>query len=360
MAFRETDRPGATKAEPVASAPEPPALQTRTGAILMDMINGFRISQAIFVAASLGLADLLVGGPQQAEELAQLTNTHAPSLYRLLRALASVGIFAENTGGRFELTPLAELLRTDVTGSLRGWALLTGEPSGWPVWADLLYSVRTGEAAFRRLYGTSVWHYREEHPEANKIFNDAMTSLSTQDTDGIVAAYDFSGMHTIVDVAGGHGALLVAILRANPQMRGVLFDRAHVVAGAQAVLHAGGVADRCRTVSGDMFTEVPADADAYILKSIIHDWYDDRAVAILRHCRKAMPSHARLLIAERVIPAGNSPHPGKFMDLHMLVAVEGRERTAAEFDALLAASGFAMTRIIATGGPMNVIEAIGT
>jgi len=330
----------------------------RAGETLMQMINGFQVTQALYVAATLGIAELLKDRFRTAPDLAEATHTHAPSLYRLLRALASVGVVTEDEAGRFGLTPLGQLLRPGVPGSLRGWALLMGGPSGWPTWEHLLYSVQTGESAFRHNHGMSVWEYREQHPEANAIFNEAMLSLSALEVDAIVRAYDFSRITTLVDVAGGHGALLAGVLRANPHMQGILFDRPHVVEGARAVLEAAGVADRCRLVAGDMFDSVPSGGDAYMLKSILHDWSDDRSVAILQTCRTSMPPHAKLLLGERVIPPGNMAHPGKFMDLHMLVAVEGRERTAAEYEALLAAGGFTLTGIIATGRPMSIIEGV--
>jgi len=337
-----------------AQAPE----DQRARDTLMQMINGFQLSRAIYVAATLGIADLLKDGFRTTDDLAEATHTDAPSLYRLLRALASEGVFTEDEDGRFGLTPLGQLLRPDVPGTLRGWALLMGGPSGWTTWENLLYSVQTGESAFRHNHGMSVWTYRERHPEANAIFNEAMLSLSALEVDAIVRAYDFSGITTLVDVAGGHGALLVGVLQANPHVQGILFDLPHVVEGARAVLETAGVADRCRLVAGDMFDAVPTGGDAYMLKSILHDWSDERAVAILQRCHASMPPHAKLLLGERVLAPGNMPHPGKFMDLHMLVAVEGRERMAAEYEALLAAAGFTLTRIIATGRPMSIIEGV--
>ncbi|GAC1523746.1 MAG: methyltransferase [Chloroflexota bacterium] len=351
---REVSAEGSSRTENDSQSPE----ALRAGDTLMQMINGFQLSRAMYVAVTLGIAESLAAGSRTAADLAEATQTHAPSLYRLLRALASVGVFAEDDEGRFGLTSLGHLLRPDVPGSVRGWVLLMGGPAGWTSWEDLLHSVRTGESAFRHIHGMSVWEYRKQNPAENAIFNEAMINLSAREVDAIVGAYDFAGIGTLVDVAGGHGALLAGILRANSHMQGVLFDLPHVVKGAPAVLDAAGVADRCRLVAGDMFDGVPTTGDAYILKSIVHDWSDERAVAILGACRACMPPHARLLLAERVIPPGNTPHPGKFMDLHMLAVVEGRERTAAEFRALLAAAGFTVTRIIDTGRPMSIVEAV--
>lgn len=325
---------------------------------MLQMINGYHVSQMIYVAAKLGIADLLKVGPQGVDELAEATGTHAPSLYRLLRALSSLGVFAEDEHGRFELTPLAEPLQKEFPGSLRPWALLAGDPSFWRMWGDLLYTVQTGKSAFNHVFGMGVWEYRAQHPEVNAIFNDAMTNTSMYQTAAIIAAYDFSEIGTLVDVGGGHGTLIAAILKENPAMRGVLFDLPHVVAGAKDLLNAAGVADRCEIVGGDAFKSVPSGGDAYILKFITHGWDDERAIKILRNCHRAMAEGGKLLLVELVIPPGNSPHHGKFGDFHMLVGSEGRERTEAEFGALLEKAGFTLTRIVPTQIDLSVIEGI--
>ena len=325
---------------------------------LLRMTNAYEASQAIHVAATLGIADLLEDGPRSAEDLAKATGTHAPTLYRLLRALASVGVFAEETDGRFGLSPSAEYLRSDVPGSVRAWAMLIGRPSFWTSWGHLLAVARDGEPAFPDLYGTNIWEYLAAHPEESVIFSAAMTSLSAGVVEAVVQSYDFSGVGALIDVGGGEGALLAAILVANPALRGILFDLPHVVAGAKDRLERTGVADRCEVVSGSFFETVPEGADTYLLKSIIHDWDDAAAIEILRTCRAAMPDTGRLLVVERVIRPGNEPDRAKFSDLYMLVALGGRERTAEEFRSLLAEAGFRMTEVIDTGSTFYVIEGV--
>lgn len=240
------------------------------------MINGFWISQALHVAATLGLADLLRDGPQTADHLATRCGAHGPSLYRLLRALASLGIFAEDSRGRFELTPLAEHLRTDAPSSHAAWAIWSGQKPTWAMWGELLHCIRTGEAGFSKAYGTAVWDYYAAHPEQNAIFNAAMTGTSRAEAEILADSYDFSRIHSLVDVGGGEGVLLAVLLAANPAMRGILFDQPHVVSGAKAVLESAGVAHRSEMRSGDFFRAVPSGADAYVLKSIVHDWDDPR------------------------------------------------------------------------------------
>jgi len=326
--------------------------------VLFRMIAGFRVSQMIYVVAKLSIADLLKDGPKSAEELATATRVHARSLYRVLRALASVGIFAEDTQGRFGLTPLAELLQTGVPGSQRPAALYMGEASQWQSWGELQYTLTTGEPAFRHIYGMDPWEYRAGIPELNAIFDGYMTANTTSQALSVVAAYDFSGIGTLVDVGGGHGALISAILRANPRMHGILCDAPQVVSGARPLLEAEGVLDRCEMVPCDFLASVPEGGDAYLLKFIIHDWDDERAVAILKSCRRVMPEHGRLLLVENVIPPGNDPYPGKMTDMQMMVMLGGRERVEPEYKALFDASGFKLTRIVPTQGELSIIEAI--
>lgn len=325
---------------------------------LWRMINAYQASQAIHVAATLGIADLLEDGPRSAHELADATGTHAPTLYRLLRALASVGVFAESDehDGRFGLTPLAEYLRTDIPGSARAFAAYVGRPRTWCTWAYLLDSVRTGEPVFPELHGMSAWDHLAAHPEEGAIFDAAMAGMSGAVVEAVVASYDFSGIDVLVDVAGGRGTLLAAILSANPNLRGILFDQPQVIAGSGPLLEQAGVADRCEVVSGSFFEAIPEGANAYLLKSIIHDWDDAEAIEILRTCRAAMTDTARLLLVEGVIRPGNEPDPTKYMDLHMLVMLGGRERTAEDFERLYAEAGFELTGITPTGSPFNIIE----
>jgi hypothetical protein len=327
--------------------------------ILMQMINGFWVSQMIHVAAKLGIADLVADGPKYCADLAEVTGVHAPSLYRLLRALASVGVFAEDEQGRFSLTALAEPLRTGVQDSVRGWAVYIGEAQEWRPWEQLLYSVSTGETAFPHVWGMQSWEYRAQNPDANEAFNEAMTSATFRRIGPVMAAYDFSGINTIVDVGGGYGTFIATILRNNPGMHGILFDLPHVVAGATRVLQEAAVSNRCEIVGGNFMDAMPGGGDAYLLSKVIHDWNDEKAVAILKSCRQAMEANRKLLLVEAVIPPGNTPHPGKLLDINMLVInTGGRERTEAEFQALLAAAGFKLTRIVPTPGEVSVIEGI--
>lgn len=321
----------------------------------MLMINGFQISQALHVAATLGIADLLDGGPRSVGDLAESAGTDAPALSRLLRALASIGVFTE-IDGAFCLTPAAAPLRSGVPGSVRAWAMNIGQPYFWQSWGHLLHSVRTGEPAFPSLYGMSAWEYRQDHPDANAIFNAAMTDLSMGVVDAVVESYDFSGIDVLVDVGGGEGSLLAAILAANPALRGILFDQPHVVRSAGTLLEDAGVAPRCEVMEGNFFDSVPAGANAYLLKSIIHDWDDGSAIHILRTCRAAIAATGKLLIVDRVIQPGNDPDPSKYMDLNMLVMLGGRERTADDFGKLYAEAGFRLTRIVPTLSGFGVIE----
>jgi hypothetical protein len=265
---------------------------------LWRMTTAYQVSQAIHVAATLGIADLLEPGPKRADELAEATGTHESALYRILRALASVGVFTEETDGRSGLTPLAEHLRTDAPGSLRSWAMFMGRPYVFASWGHLMHSAKTGEPAFPEVYGTTAWEYRAAHPEESAIFNAAMTGLSGAEAEAVVRSYDFSAINVLVDVGGGEGALLAAILAANPNLRGILFDQPHVVADAGPLLEQAGVADRCEVVGGSFFEAVPEGADAYLLKSIVHDWDDASAIEILRKCRAAMAEPQAVVAAE--------------------------------------------------------------
>jgi len=322
---------------------------------------GTWVSHAILLAARLGIPDLLADGPKDGRELAGLTDAHAPSLYRVLRALASVGVFREAEDGRFHLTPLAEPLRDGVPGSLRAFAIMLGEEWHWRAWGDLPHAVRTGQSAFEHLYGVTNFEYWAQHPEAEAIFDDAMTSRGAAQNAAVVAAYDFAGVGTLVDVGGGHGSLLAAVLQAHPAMRGVLVERPEVVAGARAYLEQAGVQERCEVVAEDFFASVVSGGDAYVLKSVVHDWDDDRAVAILSTCRRAMPAGGRLLVVDWVVPPGDEPSFAKLLDLLMLVWTPGgKERTEAEHRALLALAGFELTRVIPTAAGVSIIEAVQT
>jgi hypothetical protein len=325
---------------------------------LLRMITASWIAQAIYVAAKLGVADLLISGPQSPGHLAERTGAHPRALYRVLRALASVGIFAEGSDGRFGLTPLAEPLRSDTPDSLRPFAIMMGSEWAWRSWGEIMHSVRTEMSAFEQVYGSPLFEYYAKNPEAARIFSEGLTSRSRPENAAVVAAYDFSGARTMVDVAGGQGSLLAAILAANPKARGILFDLPHVIAMARQTLEKAGVAERCELVSGDFFSAVPAGGDVYILKKVIHDWDDAQAPAILRTCRAAIPAHGRLLLIELVIPPGNEPSFGKLLDLLMLVYPGGRERTEAEHRDILASAGFRLERVIPTASTVSIVEAV--
>jgi len=326
---------------------------------LMQLLSGAFIAPAIYTAAKIGIADLLVDGPKTAAELASKTDTDERSLYRLLRSLASVGAFEEVAPRTFANTPVTETLRSDVPRSTRDMAIWIGEPDHWKVYGDLLYSVRTGKPAWDNVHGEPVFPYLlNTNKDLGDIFNRAMTSYSHQSIGPVLAAYDFSGAKTIADIAGGYGHLLAAVLASNPNANGVLFDLPAVLSGAPQMLDSYGVADRVELVEGDFFTEVPVVADIYMLKHIIHDWYDDKNQKILGNIRAIMPDDAKVLIIDVVVPEGNEPHFGKIIDLEMLMAPGGVERTPSEFNELLVNSGFKLNRIIQTPGMMSIIEAI--
>jgi ubiquinone/menaquinone biosynthesis C-methylase UbiE len=355
--MKETTRPGLTKPQaqpPSAAASAPPE------AVLTQMITGSLGSQAVYVAAKLGIADLLEDGPKAVDELARQADADAPSLYRVLRALASFGVFAEQGERVFQLTPTAELLRSNSPGSLRDLAIFMGEDWHWRVWGRTLYSVRTGKAAWDQVHGQEVFPYFAGNPEAAKIFDNAMTSLSNLAIKAVVESYDFSEFETLVDVAGGHGRLLTTILDANPSLLGILFDQSHVIEGAKESLATKAVRSRCELASGDFFVDVPAGADAYIMKHIIHDWDDERALQILKNIQRVMKRNGRVLLVEAVITDGAEPDFGKLLDIEMLVSPGGKERTAAEYKELFARAGLHLTRIVPTKSPYSVIEAVST
>ncbi|MBZ5576094.1 MAG: methyltransferase [Acidobacteriia bacterium] len=324
---------------------------------MLHMIQGFWVSRALYVAAKLGLPDLLKDEPKSSRDLAEATGTHAPSLYRVLRALHSVGVFAEDDQGRFLLTPLGATLRTDVPGSLRYFAIEELGENHYPAWEKVLHSVKTGEIAFNQVYGASKWQYMVEHSDEAAIFDAAMSSFSSVVAAAVAAAYDFSSSATVVDVGGGDGTLLTAILKRNPALRGVLADLPHVTERAQGRLQTEGLAERCETAAGSFFDSAPA-GDTYVLKWIIHDWDDQQSAAILKNCRSAMAAGGRVLLVEAVIHPGTAASFSKCMDLNMLVMTGGRERTEAEYRALLDSAGLRLTRVIPTHTEMSVIEAV--
>jgi hypothetical protein len=321
---------------------------------LLDLSTGYWKSQAIYVAAKLGIADLLQDGPKTSEDLARATATHAPSLYRLLRALASVGVFVEDGQGRFGLTPMAECLRS-VPGSQRSLMIMMGEEH-YRAWGELLYSIQTGQIAFDHVFGKPVFQFLSEHPEQAKIFDEAMVGVHGAETQAMLDVYDFAGIGTLVDIGGGNGSVLAAVLRKYPSLKGVLYDLPGVAGRAQEQVKQAGLANRCQTIGGSFFEKVPAGGDAYLMRHIIHDWNDDQCRQILGNCRQAMTPQARLLVVESVIPPGNEPFMGKFLDLTMLLIPGGKERTEAEYRTLFESAGFHLTRIVPTATEVSVIE----
>jgi ubiquinone/menaquinone biosynthesis C-methylase UbiE len=327
----------------------------------IGLVNAGTMSQAACAAAELGIADLLASGPKSVDELARASGCHAPSLHRLLRALASVDLCVEGEDGTFALTALGCLLRSDATYSLRSWTVLCGKYLQ-PVLGNLLHSLRTGQSA-RELVGRPEAFRELEHDEqAALVFNRAMAELTSLISAEVVQRYRFEGMQRIVDVGGGYGVLLAAVLKAQPSARGMLLDRAHAIDNAKIHLAAAGLADRCDFIVGDFFDSVPASADGYLLKAVLHDWDDERSALILRNCRRAISRDGKLLVIERLVPARFEAcwlHQAiARMDLTMLVGFPGKERTEAEFNRLLAASGFKVASITATSLDYAVIEAI--
>ena len=329
-------------------------------AVMLNFIIGHWLSRLIYVAAELRLADLLKGGPRTVGSLAKEAGVQAPALYRILRALASIGVFAETTGQRFKLTPLAATLQT-TPGSLRASALAENKKYAWDAWLQLLHGVKTGENPFLKAHGVPAFEYLQQHPEDLQLFGEYMTSVSSAEIPAVTAAYKFSGFRTLVDVAGGHGSMLAAILKANPKLKGVLFDLPAVIARAGEDQHvtAKGIAKRCTLAGGDVFESVPKGGDAYIMKHIIHDWDDEQSVKILTNCRVAMNENGKVLVVDNVIAPGNDPAWGKLLDVAMLTYTGGgREQTKAEFAALFKQAGLKLTRVVATKCPLSIVEGV--
>jgi hypothetical protein len=325
---------------------------------LMQMLFGFAASRAIGFAAELGIADLVKDEPKIAEELAQQTGMHPRSLYRLLRACASVGVFREDEAKHFNLTPLAEPLLSDTKGSLRAFAIMINTSWQFQTWAHLPYSIETGKPAFNEVHGMSSFDYFWSHEKAGKTFNDAMTSNSAFSSAAVLDAYDFSGINTLVDVGGGYGLLLASILQKYPDLHGILFDMPAIIEQAKDLVNSYGVADRCERMGGDFFTAVEAKGDAYIMKHIIHDWDDEQCITILKNCRNSMTTGGKVLVVEIIIHEGNEPSIGKFIDLQMLLYLPGCERTEAEYRILFDKAGLELTRIVPTMSPFCIIEGV--
>ncbi len=311
------------------------------------------------VATTLRVPDALKDGPKSVDDLARITETHSPSLYRLLRALASVGVFEEVAPRTFAHTEFSRFLQCSQPISLYNLARMMGAHWHWQVWGEMEYSIRTGKPVFEHLYGMDRWHYFQQHPEEGEVFNAGISNFSRLVDRAIAAAYDFSGVQALVDVGGGHGSLLLTILAANPTLKGILFDQAEVLEEARSFVDRAGLNGRCQLMRGDMFAELPAGADVYLLKEIIHNWDDEHASQILRNCRKAMRPDKKVLLADNLIRPGEKETSfAKFLDLEMLIGFVGKERTAEEFQALLEAAGFVLHKIIPTHSPLVLVEGI--
>ena len=342
----------------------PKSRRTRTSPlrpyeVLFQMVIGKWISQAIGTIVEIGVPDQLAKGARRCSEIARAAGVSDDGLYRLLRALASLGLFAESADRRFRLTGMGQLLRSDHPQSLAGYARFTAHDITWRPWGRLSYSVKTGMPAFDHIFETSIFEHFSRNPEVAAVFDEAMTSISSMEARATSDAYDFKGIGTLMDVAGGHGVLLSTVLQRHKKMRGILFDLPHVAAGAAATFTRVGITGRVRIESGDFFKELPSGADAIMMKHIVHDWDDESATRILQACHRALGARGKVLIVDPVVPPSNTPHYGKLLDLEMLVLTpRGRERTKAEFAKLLRGAGFRLSRVVPTEGPLSIVEAV--
>jgi ubiquinone/menaquinone biosynthesis C-methylase UbiE len=323
---------------------------------ITQMLSGYWIAQALHVAAKLRLADHVQSEPRTANELAQECGAQPQALYRLLRALASVGCFAEDAAHRFGLTPLAECL-LDRPGSQYALALMMGEEH-YAAYGRLLDSIRTGKPAFDLAFGKPVFDFLSEHPEQARTFDAAMTGVHGPETQAMLEAYDFGGISTLVDIGGGNGSTITAVLKAHHNLKGMLYDLPGVIGRAREAVTAAGLAGRCSLVAGSFFESVPAGGDAYMMRHIIHDWDDEKSLTILRHVRRVIPPTGKLLVVESVIQPGNEPDLAKLLDLTMLVIPGGLERTEEQYRTLVAQAGFRLQRIVRTASPVCVIEGV--
>jgi hypothetical protein len=327
---------------------------------MLERIAAYWQSQLVFVAAKLGIADALAAGPLTVHEIAARVGAHPPYLARVLRALASVGIFAADPHGRFHLTRLAQTLRSDHPESLRNFALMLVDDYNWSAWGALEHTVRTGEPAFEHVHGAPAFPWMREHPEKEKMFSASMASISVMENAAVTRAYAFGKVRKVVDVGGAHGHLLVSILRSYVKLRGVLFDQPPVIeeAAKSGFLSASDLAGRCEAVGGDFFDSVPPGADTYVMKYIIHDWDDDKSVRILQNCRKAMGEDGRVLVIDHVVTAGNRFDWGKLMDINMMVMLGSKERTKDEFRQLFARAGLRLKRVVRTASSLSILEGV--
>lgn len=342
-----------------ATSPELKQQELPPSAVLTQMLMSFIVSQAISVAARLYVADHLKDGAKTVEELARLTGTHAPSLYRLMRALASAGVFRKETDGKFSNNRLSEVLRDDHPETIRAAAHMICDREHWHPHGNMLQSVKTGEIAFDYTFKMPVFPYFAENPAAAEVFDNAMTSFSLAIANAVAATYDFSGAETIADIGGGHGLLLSKALQTAPKARGILFDQPQVIEGANKTLQKEGTAERVETIGGDFFKDIPVEADIYLMKFILHDWNDEQSETILKNLSEHAKPGAKVLLVETVVEEDdNAPSLSKTMDLNMLVMTGGKERTEKEYAELFEKTGFKLTRIIPTPSPLQIVEAI--
>ena len=325
---------------------------------LHDLIGGMIVTQIIYVAAKLGIADQLRGGPKSIDDLASIASVNTNSLYRVLRALASIGIFAETGDDQFELTPQAELLQDDIPGSQRAWAIMLGEEGFWKPWGELLDSVKTGETAFNRVFGIGRWEYLSMHTDAGRTFNRMATSNTERRAVHIVEAYDFSAVNKVIDLGGGRGALMAAILKKHPNVKGLLTDLPAVAEDAKAFIETQGLGERCEVLASNVFESIPREGDIYILKSVIVGQNDDEAIAILKNCRESMTDTAKLLLIDPMLPPHGSPSSSNMNDVRTMVMSGGQERNEEELRALLEQAGFKLDRVIQTGTQDSIFEAL--
>ena len=328
---------------------------------LMRLVTGAWAARLVHTAVELGIADHLAATPRGVDFLGAQIGAPASSLARLLRALTAIGVLHESEERLYSLTPLGVALRSNVPGSMRAWVLLAFGDDQGTAWQALSHAVRTGELAFRHIFGTDIWTRLAERPEAARLFDEAMQSLTQGANGRVITNYPFEKFGWIVDVGGGNGSLLLPVLGRHPAMRATIFDLPHVADAARSRIAAAGLSDRCEAVGGDAFVGVPAGADAYLLKGVIHDWDDKEAIAILRTCRAAMSDGSKLILIERILPEQIDPDDAltraKFIhDINMMVNPGGRERTEAEFRNLLSQAGLRLACVLAMPGPLAVME----
>lgn len=348
--------------KPETLASEQPGLLHQSGARLRlgELLNGYQSTQAIHVAAVLGVADHLSEIPLAIDELAELVEADSTSLYRLMRALAALGIFNENTNKEFSIAPLGAWLRSDADPSVRPWAMFLAEPSRWQTWGNLLHNVQTGENSFKTVHGVDCWEYRRRHPEQAALFQAAMTTNSRWIDQQIAVACKIEASQHIGDIGGGEGSLLTEILRIHPQLKGTLFDQPHVVDRAKTILNMAGVLDRCRVIGGDLFSELPQGCDMLILKYVLHDWNDSDCIAILKGCQQAIKTGSKVIVIEYILAPPNRGLHAKMSDLNMMLGPGGKERTVDEYRFLLSAAGLSLVSVEATSTMLSILTAVAT